>query len=190
MRNRILAFISLLPLCSQAEEGRPAPAYVDEAPLPAGWPKPGPYDKVTEKRYPAYRAAITQGGTETFTFWTLFAHIKRKHIPMTAPVEKSMSVQGKKLRQDSMAFLYQSDRIGTAGPDGGKVEVIDVPATQALSYTWQGLDSDENTAAAKAALDAALAARNATAKSFRMLGYNGPSTPRLKRTWELQALFK
>jgi len=35
------------------------PAYVDEAPLPKGWPKPGPYDQVSEKSYPSYRAAFT-----------------------------------------------------------------------------------------------------------------------------------
>lgn len=182
--------VALLPISAVAEEVKPAPAYVEEAPLPAGWPKPGPYGKVTEKRYPAYRAAFTRGGIETFTFWTLFSHIKRKDIPMTAPVEKSMTADGKKLSQNSMAFLYQNSRVGSPGPDGGKVEVTDVPPTRALSYTWQGVDSEENTATAKAALDAALAARKATAKSFRMLGYNGPGTPREKRTWELQALLE
>ena len=35
------------------------PAYVDEAPLPKGWPKPGPYDQVSDKSYPSYRAAFT-----------------------------------------------------------------------------------------------------------------------------------
>jgi hypothetical protein len=66
--------------------------------------------------------------------------------------------------------------------------VSDVPAIKALSYTWQGIDSEANIAKAKAALDGALESRKAKARNFRMLGYNGPGTPRDKRTWELQAV--
>jgi len=166
---------------------KPAPAYVEEAPLPEGWPKPGPYDRVTEKKYPAYRAAFTRGKGETIAFWTLFAHIKREDIPMTAPVE--MGLDGEN-NQASMAFLYQNGDVGTAGQDGKNVEVRDVPASTALSYTWQGADSKDNIAKAKAALEAELGQRKIEAKGFRLLGYNGPGTPRSKRTWELQALLK
>jgi hypothetical protein len=166
---------------------KPAPAYVNEAPLPQGWPQPGPYDQVSEKKYPAYRAAFTNGKGETSAFWTLFAHIKRKDIPMTAPVEMGLDGENK---QVSMAFLYQNGAVGNAGPDGNKVEVRDVPATTTLSYTWQGTDSKENIAKAKAALEAELGQRKAEPKGFRLLGYNGPETPRTKRTWELQALLK
>ena len=177
--------------CAQQDTGRaakPGPAYVNEAPLPLGWPQPGPYNRVTEKTYPASRAAVVNGDGETMTFFTLFAHIKRHDIPMTAPVEKSMVTADGKLRQQSMAFLYQSDRVGTLGPDGKKVEVRNIPAMKALSYTWQGVDSMENIAKAKAALDHELEARKTKASSFRMLGYNGPGTPGDKRTWELQAV--
>jgi hypothetical protein len=165
---------------------KPAPAYVDEAPLPQGWPLPGPYDQVVEKRYPAYRAAFTNGKGETSAFWTLFAHIKKNDIPMTAPVE--MKMEGEDFQQSSMAFLYQNGKVGSVGPNGAKVEVRDVPATTTLSYTWQGNDSKENIAKAKTALESELADRKAEAKGFRLLGYNGPGTPRAKRTWELQAL--
>lgn len=185
----ILALASVC--CAQPDDpqaAKPAPAYVDEAPLPVGWPKPGPYDKVTEKMYPSCRVALAEGDGETLTFFTLFAHIKRNDIPMTAPVEKSMVPADGKLRQESMAFLYQSDKVGKPGPDGKKVEVSDIPALKALSYTWQGHDSEENIAKAKAALDGALESRKAKARNFRMLGYNGPGTPRDKRTWELQAV--
>lgn len=131
---------------------------------------------------------MAKGDGETLTFWALFAHLKRNDIPMTAPVEKSMVTADGKLRQESMAFLYQSDKVGSLGPDGNKVEVSDIPAIKALSYTWQGIDSEANVAKAKTALDRELDARKAKAKSFRMLGYNGPGTPREKRTWELQAV--
>ncbi len=183
--------ISLLLLsvigCAEPAVNSP-PAYVSEAPLPAGWPQPGPYDKVAEKKYPGYRAAFTVGTGSTIPFFTLFAHIKRKGIPMTAPVELSMTPKDGTLKQSSMAFLYQNEKVGQTGADGTKVEVRDVPSFKALAYTWQGDDSKENIARAKAALDADLLESKRTAKEFRMLGYNGPGTPANKRTWELQAV--
>ena len=93
-----------------------------------------------------------------------------------------------KLHQAGMAFLYQNEDVGQTGPDGSKVVVKDIPAEMVLSYTWQGPDTKANIAAARAQLDTALEARKKQAKSFRMLGYNGPGTPRDKRTWELQAV--
>ena len=155
--------------------------------MPQGWPQPGPYDRVSEKKYPAYRAAFTNGKGETSAFWTLFTHIKKNDIPMTAPVEMALDDGN---RQTAMAFLYQNGKVGSAGPEGAKVEVRDVPATTTLSYTWQGTDSKENVAKARTALETALAERKKEAKGFRLLGYNGPGTPRTRRTWELQALLE
>jgi hypothetical protein len=143
---------------------------------------------VAEKNYPGYRAAFTVGSGSTIPFFTLFAHIKRNGIPMTAPVELSMNQKDGKLKQSSMAFLYQNEKVGKTGADGTKVEVRDIPAFKALAYTWQGGDSQENIAKAKAALDAELLKSKRAAKEFRMLGYNGPGTPGNKRTWELQAV--
>ena len=165
------------------------PAYVDEAPLPKGWPKPGPYDQVSEKSYPPYRAAFTTAKRENGAFGTLFSHIQKNDIPMTAPVEISMAEgDGQNLRQTSLAFLYQDTGVGKTGADGEKIEVRDVPAMKTLSYTWQGAENEANVAKAKSALDAALKDRKIEAKGFRLLGYNGPGIPEIKRTWELQAL--
>ncbi len=187
---------ALLPCCFLAAScvhsalGEPAapPKYVDEAPLPKGWPTPGPYDAVVEKKLPAYRAAFTTRAGQNGAFWTLFRHIQRHNIPMTAPVEMAMEPADDLLRQASMAFLYQDTDVGTTGPDGETVEVRDVPAAQALTYAWQGPDNRENLRNAKEALDAELQRRGIKAGGFRLLGYNGPSTPRAKKTWELQAL--
>ncbi len=194
MKKKFFPLFALLAACNlqagDPPEPQAAPAYVDEAPLPQDWPKPGPYDQVSEKTYPAYRAAFTNGKGETSSFWTLFMHIKKHDIPMTAPVEMGMAGEDGKLEQSSMAFLYQNGKVGTTGPDGAKVEVRDVPAAITLSYTWQGNDSKENIAKARTALDAALVEKKKEAKGFRLLGYNGPGTPRDKRTWELQALLK
>ena len=61
--KKLLAFLLLTatPSCfaQDTEEGKPS--YQSEAPLPKGWPAPGPYDKVSEKNYPKYRAAVTTG---------------------------------------------------------------------------------------------------------------------------------
>lgn len=192
-RRLILVLACLAASNAPAQNPTPtqSPAYVDEAPLPKGWPKPGPYDQVSEKSYPSYRAAFTTGKGENGAFWTLFSHIKKNDIPMTAPVEISMAEgDGQNLRQTSLAFLYQDTAVGKTGADGAKVEVRDVPAIKTLSFTWQGDQNEANVAKAKSALDAALKDRKIEAKGFRLLGYNGPGTPELKRTWELQALLK
>ena len=192
MKKKFFPLFALVAACNlhADEKALTGPKYVDEAPLPEKWPAPGPYNKVEKKSYPTYRAAFTNGKGETSSFWTLFLHIKKNDIPMTAPVEMSMTEDDGQLDQAGMAFLYQNGKVGTKGPDGTKVEVRDVPAAQALSYAWQGTDSKENIAKARTALEETLESQNVETTGFRLLGYNGPGTPRDKRTWELQALLK
>lgn len=186
-----LSLVSWLSSCAVAEkvEKVEKPEYVSEAPLPEGWPKPGPYNEVTEKNYPAYRAAFTKGGFQNMAFFTLFSHIKRNNIPMTSPVEMTMKGENA-ADMTSMGFLYQNGKVGKLGLDGKSVEVKDVPATKVLSYTWMGDDTDTNIATAKKALDAALTESKREALHFRILGYNGPQTPQARKTWELQAVLK
>ncbi|MGC6465113.1 MAG: heme-binding protein [Akkermansiaceae bacterium] len=181
--KKLLAFLILTTPGLLAEE----PAYVSEAPLPKGWPKPGPYNQVAEKQYPDYRVAVTKGGG-TLSFWTLFNHIKKKDIPMTAPVEMGMEPKEKDMKKTSMGFLYQNTGVGQTGADGRKIQVKDVKKAKVLSYTWMGDDTDKQIAVARKALDEALAKKKVKAESFRLLGYNGPGTPRKNRTYELQAL--
>ncbi|MEM1085488.1 MAG: heme-binding protein [Verrucomicrobiota bacterium] len=192
MKKKFFPLFALIAACNLQADDKvtEVPKYVDEAPLPEQWPTPGPYDKVTKKTYPAYRAAFTNGKGETSSFWRLFTHIKKNDIPMTAPVEMAMSEDDGKLRQEGMAFLYQNGKVGTKGPDGAKVEVRDVPSSTALSYAWQGDDSKENVSKARTALEETIEEQELEATGFRLLGYNGPGTPRSKRTWELQALLK
>ncbi len=168
--------------------GQPTPKYNSEAPLPKGWPKPGPFNKVAEKTYPDYRVATAKGGRGSFM--TLFRHIKRNNIPMTAPVEMGMSKKNENgpMERTTMGFLYQNTKVGKTGPDGKRVEVKDIKKAKALSYAWMGNDSKKNLQTAREALETALKKRGVKATSFRLLGYNGPMTARKKRTWELQAL--
>ena len=104
---------------------------------------------------------------------------------MTAPVE--MAIDGD-MNKASMAFLYQNTEVGQAGKSGEHIQIKDIPAQKVLSYTWMGKDNDENMKKAKTALEAALQEKKLKAESFRLLGYNGPGTPKKKRTYELQAL--
>jgi len=107
---------------------------------------------------------------------------------MTAPVEMKMENKGDKMQKVNMAFLYQNTEVGSTGADGKKVEVKDIETSKVLSYTWMGADSTAQVKKAKEALDAELKKRGVKAESFRMLGYNGPGTPRKKHTYELQAI--
>lgn len=185
--KKLLAFLFLSSATLHAEEAFDAPKYVSEAPLPKGWPEPGPYDKVSEKTYPKYRAAYTKGGG-SFSFWRLFGHIKKKDIPMTAPVEMAIETKDDDLKKTTMGFLYQNTEVGATGADGGKIDVKDIGKSKVLSYTWMGSDSDAEIAKAKVALDDVLEEKKLKAESFRLLGYNGPGTPKKKRTYELQAV--
>jgi hypothetical protein len=163
--------------------------YRAESPLPDGWPAPGPFDVATLKKYPAYRAAFTTTERPNGGFMTLFRHIQRHNIPMTAPVEMTLNPESKDSPDmEQMAFLYQNQEVGTIGAEGSDVEVRDVPAGEVISYTWQG--SRSQVAKARAAVDAELARLGRTARSYRLLGYNSPFMPRTKQTHELQAVLE
>lgn len=184
----LIPFLALLTACSTAEEQNPT--YRSDAPLPEGWPNPGPYNEVALKEYPAYRAAFTTGDRSSGSFWTLFRHIKKEEIPMTAPVEMKMDEKNGDMEMVSMGFLYQDITVGEKGMDGDKVEVRDVPKAKVLSYTWMGPRNDKTMKAAQVALNKVLTEKKLKAIGFRVLGYNGPMTPRKKQTHELQALLK
>jgi hypothetical protein len=161
------------------------PGYKSESPLPEGWPEPGPFNQVVRKTYPAYRAAFTKDDSANGGFMTLFRHIERNNIPMTAPVEMKLD-DG--VVMERMAFLYQNTKVGKTGDDGEDVEVRDVPATEALSYAWMG--SRSKAMEARKAVDAELARLGLKAREYRLLGYNSPFVPKSKQTHELQALLE
>lgn len=109
---------------------------------------------------------------------------------MTAPVEMKMVENEETMKMTQMGFLYQNIEVGTTGKDGENVEVKDVPKAKVLSYTWMGARDEAKVKEARAALEKALAEKKLTATGFRILGYNGPMTPRRKQTYELQALLR
>ncbi len=163
--------------------------YISESPLPEGWPEPGPFNQVTLKKYPAYRAAFTTDERPNGGFMTLFRHIKNNGIPMTAPVEMKLDPDEKESPEmEQMGFLYQNTGVGKTGAAGDKIEVRDVPAAEAISYAWQGPRSQVSKA--RTVLDVELAKLNRKAKEYRLLGYNSPFVPRAKQTHELQAVLE
>lgn len=179
---------------SKADGQKPAvkgpPVYKEESPLPKGWPQPGPYNEVSKKKYPAYRAAVTKGDRPNGGFMKLFRHIESKGIPMTAPVEMKLDDSAADMPMEQMAFLYQSPDVGKTGADGDAVEVRDLPALEVLNYAWQGGRSKAAVAKARAAIEAELAKQNLKAKGWRLFGYNSPFVPPSKQTHELQALIE
>lgn len=62
-----------------------------EAPVPAGFPAPTPVGVVEIKKLPVYRMAKVYNSGGGNNFFTLFNHIKKNNIEMTAPVEMTMA---------------------------------------------------------------------------------------------------
>ena len=154
---------------------------VVEAPLPEGFPATGAVGEVVVKQYPAYRAARTPmaGGGRNSAFFTLFNHIQKRDIPMTAPVEMTYAPAepgDEELGARTMAFLYRSPEVGRPGTEED-VEVVDVPAMTVVSVAVRGPYTDDRmnkeTARLRKWLDQH---RNEYAADGppRYLGYNSP----------------
>ncbi|MGE0193647.1 MAG: heme-binding protein [Planctomycetota bacterium] len=154
---------------------------LNEAPLPEGFPEAGPVGQIVEKTYPRYRAARARGGEGSF--FTLFGHIQRNDVEMTAPVE--MTLDGG-ARAVDMAFLYESPRQGRAGAQG-RVDVVDLDRQSVLSLALRGRRSTALVAEARALLEAELAQHGLKATgAFRVLAYNSPMVPAERQLFEVQ----
>lgn len=187
----ILAGILLFAVHQVHGEDAVADTWIKEAELPAGFPAPGPYGEIVKKEYPAYRAARTDTSGANRGFWTLFRHIKKNEIAMTTPVEMTMKdTDDGELEMAQMAFLYEDPKMGNAGPDGSKVEVVDLPTMKVLSIAWRGPRNDGTINEYKKKLLEESKKQGLKGDVFRVLGYNSPSVPRSKRTHELQLIIE
>jgi hypothetical protein len=150
-----------------------------EAPLPTGFPAPGPVAWVVLKAFPAHRCARTATGG----FGTLFQHISTRSIAMTCPVVSTLSPA----RAVDMAFLYSSPAQGSLGPSATEPGVVveDCPAAQMLCLGVRGAVRDELRELALAVLAAEAAARKLSVGKARLLGYNSPMVPDAQRYWEV-----
>lgn len=151
-----------------------------EAPLPEGFPEPGPLGRVVVKEYPRYRAARATGGG---SFWALFQHINRNDVQMTAPVEMTMDEE---MAETEMAFLYEAPDQGRAGTEG-RVRVLDLEPMTVLSVGMRGRRSPEAIDLARGWIDEHMEREGwSVAGKWRTLGYNSPMVPVAMSFWELQ----
>jgi hypothetical protein len=167
---------------ASAEQFQP----IKEADMPLGFPAYTPVGQIELKKYPAYRKASSSGTAE---FWTLFRHIQKNNVKMTAPVEMDYGDPSTARPQErSMSFLYEKPDQGTAGKQGS-VEVIDVPEMMVLSIGCRGSRSQAAVTQVREKLVKYLADKKSEytiAGPVRVMGYNSPFVPRDKNFFEVQ----
>jgi hypothetical protein len=157
-----------------------------EAELPRGFPAPGPLGEIRVKQYPAYRMAVSESGGSAF--WSLFRHIKRNEIAMTAPVEMGYGdAELARPAEQTMAFLYGAPEMGRTGTDGN-IEVVDARPLTVVSMGFNGRRSDAMIEQARDRLMTWIAQTTQfePTGSLRVLGYNSPFVPRDRQYWEVQ----
>jgi hypothetical protein len=164
-----------------------------EAPVPAGFPAPTPVGVVEIKKLPVYRMAkVASSGLGGNNFFTLFNHIKKNKIEMTAPVEMTMAEKNGKYTESSMAFLYQETTLGKVGPQGN-IAVLDTKECMVASIGMRGSPSSENIESAKRWLIEKI--KNdpeayEIAGELKVMGYNSPFMPEKLRYYEVQLPLK
>ena len=164
-----------------------------EAPVPAGFPAPSPVGVVEIKKLPVYRMAkVANSGLGGNNFFTLFNHIKKNKIEMTAPVEMTMAEKNGKYTESSMAFLYQETTLGKVGPQGN-IAVLDTKECMVASIGMRGSPSSENIESARRWLIEKIKSAPEAyeiAGELKVMGYNSPFMPEKLRYYEVQLPLK
>lgn len=163
-----------------------------EAPVPAGFPAPTPVGVVEIKKLPVYRMAKVNNGAEGSNFFTLFNHIKKNNIEMTAPVEMTMAEKNGKYTESSMAFLYKETTLGKTGAQGN-VAILDTTESTVASIGMIGSPNSESMESARRWLVEKI--KNAPEAyeitgELRVMGYNSPFIPEKLRYYEVQLTLK
>ena len=193
----VIATVALIAGCASAPSTQPAyiekaetqpaetPFLFTEADPPAGFPPPGPIDRVITKEYPAYRLArisaqsmLVDGKPDASgMFMALYKHVQNKRVSMTTPVEATYDMPApspsvpppstsdgeaappKKSRPVAMAAIYPNPSIGSVGVDpvDPRITVADVPASTSISIAFRGEYNSKTFTAAIARLLAAVA---------------------------------
>jgi len=164
-----------------------------EAEVPKGFPEFTPLHQIEVKRYPAYRLARVSmnEAASTGAFFTLFNHIKRNNIAMTAPVQVDYDSGTDNRQAESMAFLYGNTGIGSLGvdPASSNVEVLEIPEQLVVSIGMRGAMTEEAVKKAHLKLKTWLEQHQedyGVSGPLRRMGYNSPFVPRERKYYEVQ----
>ena len=163
-----------------------------EAPVPAGFPAPTPVGVVEIKKLPVYRMAKVNNAGGGNNFFTLFNHIKKNNIEMTAPVEMTMAEKNGKYTESSMAFLYQETTLGKVGPQGN-IAVLDTKECMVASIGMRGSPTAEAIESAKRWLIEKIKTAPEAYEiegELKVMGYNSPFMPEKLRYYEVQLQLK
>jgi len=168
--------------------------YVEEAPLPEGFPPPSEPGKVVEKTYPVIRSFSSTGPG---AFMKCFAYLSLKQHKMTAPVvmecksdadpTKTPIIRETPVPIERMHFLLEKNSLDKP-QEAGPVKVDDMPALRVLSLAFQGETSPAAIKQGQAEIEAQLKKMPTVRRAgeYRILGYNSPMLARSKNFWELQ----
>jgi hypothetical protein len=186
-------------VCSAVARGESAvkanlPAgYIEEAPLPEGFPPPSEPGAVVEKTYPLLRSYSATGPG---AFMKCFGYLTVQQYKMTAPVVmecKPGAVPGQQADDDMpvpierMHFLLEKNSLDEP-KDAGPIKVADMPSICVLSIAFRGEATPEAVKQGQAAIEARLKDMSGVQRGgeYRILGYNSPMIERDKNFWELQ----
>ena len=173
-----------------------------DAPLPVGWPGGTAPGQIEIKKYPAYRSAIARvkgasSKNSTLLFFSLFNHIQRRGVEMTAPVvmtyEPKVAEEPGARGEVSMEFLYRTTDLGNTGPGVGTVKVEDFPPGTFVCLGVQGQMDEAGLREGVAKLREWLNSHKdqwVEAGPPRRLGYHGPMTPIKRQLSEVQIPIK
>ena len=180
--------------CENAVKANLPAGYVEEAPLPEGFPPPSEPGKVVEKTYPVLRSYSATGSG---SFMKCFGYLSVKEHKMTAPVVMECKPGADPSKHDPgdempvsierMHFLLEKNSLDepkVVGP----IKVADMPAMRVLSIAFRGDTTPEAMKEGQAAIESRLKEMPNTERAgdYRILGYNSPMLERSKNFWELQ----
>lgn len=173
----------------------PTPSWVfgPSAPLPEGFPKPGPVGQILIKQYPACRIAVAERNAQQQNsgalFMPLFHHIESAHIAMSSPVVMTYKETTKnRVVMSSMAFVYPTPATGQL-ENKGLVHVVSVPAMMVVSIGVRGSYTRSRFLKASGKLYLWLTGHKsqfAAVGQPRYLAYNSPFVPPPFRYGEVQ----
>jgi len=186
---------------SPNEEAKPVekPKYpqgfINEGPLPEGFPPPNEVGQIVEKSYPLCRTYSAEGSN---AFMRCFTYLTKHKHEMTAPVimdynrrepsdKPNVIANFDAMDIKRMHFVLQRPLLDEPKNEGAVV-VADMPTLRVLSIAFQGQLSANTREQAEKKLAAEIESRKdlTVVGPYRVLGYNSPFVPKDKAFWEIQ----